>query len=86
MGCGKLLVIRTGIHSANDLVWIGPAANYAAKLSVRPAPRTHITEEIYQLLSPELRVGPSGQQMWAPEWAPGMGNRRIYSSSWSCEI
>ena len=84
--CGELLVIRTGSHSANDLVWIGPAANHAAKLSTRPAPRTHITKEIYQLLPPELRVGPSGQQMWAPEWAPGMGNRRIYSSSWSCEI
>ena len=40
--CGELLVIRTGIHSANDLVWVGPAANYAAKLSSRPAPpHTH---------------------------------------------
>src|SRR5271170_4083354 len=29
----ELLVARTGIRGANDLVWVGPAANYAAKLS-----------------------------------------------------
>ena len=29
----KLLVARTGVRGANDLVWVGPAANYAAKLS-----------------------------------------------------
>ena len=28
-----LLVARTGIRGSNDLVWVGPAANYAAKLA-----------------------------------------------------
>jgi class 3 adenylate cyclase len=27
----KLLVARTGVRGANDLVWVGRAANYAAK-------------------------------------------------------
>ena len=84
--CGQLLVVRTGIHSANDLVWIGRAANYAAKLSTRPAPLTHITDEVYQLLPRELKVGSSGQQIWTYEWVPAMANRRIYSSSWWCKV
>ena len=29
----KLFVARTGIRGSNDLVWVGRAANYAAKLS-----------------------------------------------------
>ena len=29
---GKLFVARTGIRGSNDLVWVGRAANYAAKL------------------------------------------------------
>src|ERR1035437_9966358 len=29
----ELLVARTGIRSSNDLVWVGPSANHAAKLS-----------------------------------------------------
>ncbi len=29
----KLLVARTGVRGANDLVWVGRAANYAAKLN-----------------------------------------------------
>ena len=84
--CGELLVVRTGIHSANDLVWIGRAANYAAKLSSRPAPLTYITDEVFQLLPRELKVGSSGQQIWTSEWVPAMANRRIYWSSWWCKV
>ncbi|SRR5258706_2704891 len=29
---GKILAARTGIRNANDIVWVGPAANYAAKM------------------------------------------------------
>ena len=39
-----LFVARTGIRGgANDLVWVGRAANYAAKLSARAGPATQIT-------------------------------------------
>ena len=34
----KLFVARTGIRGANNLVWVGRAANYAAKLSSGPGP------------------------------------------------
>jgi len=37
----KLFVARTGIRNANDLVWVGRAANYAAKLSGPGRARVH---------------------------------------------
>jgi class 3 adenylate cyclase len=34
--CGTLLVAKTGVRGDNDLVWVGSAANYAAKLNSFP--------------------------------------------------
>ena len=34
----ELFVARTGIQGSNDLVWVGRAANYAARLSARSGP------------------------------------------------
>lgn len=31
--CGTLLAAKTGVRVDSDLVWVGPAANYAAKLN-----------------------------------------------------
>lgn len=31
--CGRLLAAKTGVRVDSDLVWVGPAANYAAKLN-----------------------------------------------------
>ncbi len=80
----ELLVVKTGIRTANDLVWVGRAANYAAKLSSRRAPATHITPEVYDQLPAELKTGDNGRQMWTAETAAEIGNRRVYSSSWHC--
>ena len=46
----ELLVAKTGIRTVNDLVWVGRAANYAAKLSSRLAPATQITSDVYDQL------------------------------------
>ena len=78
----ELLVAKTGIRTANDLVWVGRAANYAAKLSSRRAPATHITAEVYDQLPSELKTGDGGRQMWTAETLREIGNRRVYSSSW----
>ena len=79
--CSELLVIKAGIRTANDTVWIGRAANYAAKLSSRPAPGTHITVETYNQLPPDLKVSSRGQNMWTSGWSWELGNRLVYSSS-----
>ena len=76
----ELFVARTGIRRANDLVWVGRAANHAAKLSARSGPVSQITGEVYDRLSQSSRVGDTGQGLWSQSVAPEVGNRRIYAS------
>ena len=82
----KLLVTRTGPRSANDLVWVGRAANHAAKLSSREAPATHITSTVFGQLPEDLKVSKSGQTIWTQKTAPEIGNRRIYTSTAKCPL
>ena len=53
----KLFIARTGIRNANDLVWVGRAANYAAKLCTLGDTNypTHITESVYSALDEEAK-------------------------------
>ena len=78
----ELFVARTGIRGANDLVWVGRAANYAAKLSARSEPATQITSEVYDMLLKKSKFGQNGKNMWTPTTAPEIGNKKIYTSSW----
>ena len=78
----KLFVARTGVRGANDLVWVGRAANYAAKLASLPheAP-TWITEEVYDRMGQGMRMT-DGRSMWeAMDWN-AMNKKRIYRSNW----
>lgn len=55
---------RTGVRGGNDLVWVGRAANYAAKLTdLDLDPRTWITEDAYNKLNDAEKLS-SGQSMW----------------------
>ena len=80
----KLFVAKTGIRGANDLVWVGRAANYAAKLSALPhAFPTYITSEVHALLNDESKIGSNGKTMWeAARWET-FDNRTIYQSTWT---
>lgn len=45
-------VDRTGVRRANDLVWVGPAANYAAQLTERNTNYpTWITHRVYDAMN-----------------------------------
>lgn len=81
-----LFIARTGIRGANDLVWIGRAANYAAKLSARSGPATQITSDVYDMLHKNSKFGRNGKNMWTPTTAPEIGNKRIYTSSWHWSV
>jgi class 3 adenylate cyclase len=82
----NLFVARTGIRNSNDLVWVGRAANYAAKLcalgdSTYPS---HITEDVFTKLSDETKYDSS--QPRKPMWEKLMWNEMgivIYRSSWT---
>jgi uridylate cyclase len=78
----QLLAARTGIRGSNDLVWVGRAANYAAKLSaLGESFPTWITGSVYSRLHPSLKVS-NGRPMWESRLWTAMGNMNIYRSNW----
>ena len=83
----KLFVARTGVRGANDLVWVGRAANYAAKLAALPdAYQTYITAEVHNSLNDQLKIWTDGRQMWeAVRWG-NFDNRIIYRSNWWWDV
>lgn len=81
---GPLFVAKTGIRGSNDLVWVGRAANYAAKLcSLREATySTYITEDVYKLLNDTSKYGGSPRTaMWEKAVWSDTG-LTIYRSHW----
>ena len=83
----ELFVARTGIRGANDLVWVGSAANYAAKLSARDGPPTQITPAVYDRLDARSKYGGNpSQNMWVSGTARGIGNGSIYTSTWKWRV
>lgn len=79
---GSILVARTGIRGSNDLVWVGPAANYAAKLSgIRDSGySSYITTAVFDALHESVQ-----QYEGAPIWEPRIWkttNRSIRQSNW----
>ena len=77
-----LFVAKTGVRGANDLVWVGRAANYAAKLSALPSSyATYITAEVHNGMVDEVKVS-NGTNMWqALRWTE-FDSRTIYGSTW----
>lgn len=82
----SLFVARTGIRGSNDLVWVGRAANYAAKLSSRTGPPSQITADVYNRLSKRSKISSNGKNMWTKTTASEIGNKTIYTSTWQWEV
>lgn len=78
-----LVVARTGIRGSNDLVWVGRAANYAAKLcSIRSGYASFITADVYNGLADNLKIN-NGRSMWEKvNWSEFSKNITIYRSGW----
>jgi class 3 adenylate cyclase len=81
---GDLFVARTGIRNANDLVWVGHAANYAAKLSALSEGdyNIYITDDVYNKLNDEAKFyGPDKKPMWEKRsWTARQIT--VYRSNW----
>jgi len=83
----KLLVSKTGIWGANDLLWMGKASNHAAKLSSLDHDYpTWITEAVYNCLNNECKISPDGRPMWEARTWRAMKNATIYRSNWRWKI
>jgi class 3 adenylate cyclase len=80
----KLFVAKTGVRNANDLVWVGRAANYAAKLcGLRNGSySSFMTAEVFARLTRASKLGGNPERsMWeAFTWAET--GLIAYRSSW----
>lgn len=63
-----LRAARTGVWGNNDLVWVGRAANYAAKLSdIAEGFQTLVTSDVYDRLNDSVKYAVSGGHLlWTP--------------------
>ena len=80
----KILVARTGIRDANDLVWVGPAANHAAKLCAEANDEYPIiiTDAVYKKLHESSKMGVSPQvNMWEKHYVRSP-QELVYRTNW----
>ncbi len=78
-----LFIARTGIRGSNDLVWVGRAANYAAKLcSLSPDYPSGLTAAVYNQLPQSVKYSNDGKSMWESFTWNAMNGMKIYRSTW----
>jgi class 3 adenylate cyclase len=79
---------RTGVRGDNDLVWVGRAANYAAKLTeLDLVERTWVTKEAYAHMLDTAKYGSSnGAHMWKSYKWSQMNDHSIYGSHWTWSL
>lgn len=79
----ELFVARTGIRGTNDLVWVGNAANHAARMSdLKLGVASYISADVYKKLNKKSKFSnKDGTNMWKDLGTDAMGFR-IYGSSW----
>lgn len=78
-----LFITRTGVRGANDLVWVGRAANHAAKLSALNVDKkpTWITKAIHDRLPKNLIDSTNGGKIWTPYTWTAMNGLSIHAST-----
>jgi class 3 adenylate cyclase len=81
----EIHVARIGVRGDgdNDLVWVGRAANHAAKLTTL-ADDGHplwISEAVYERMNDSLKAFPSGWPAWEPRLWTKMNNATVYRSN-----
>jgi class 3 adenylate cyclase len=84
-----LFIARTGVRGANDLVWVGRAANYAAKLAALPESYgTYITSDVYNNMDDVVKKSENGkgQNMWVTLRWTEFNQSTIYGSTWRWSI
>jgi class 3 adenylate cyclase len=84
----ELFVAKTGIRGSNDLVWVGRASNFAAKLSAfrYGSYSSFVTEDVFNKMNDTSKYGGNPKRlMWEKIMWQEMGIT-IYGSTWWWEI
>ena len=72
---------RIGVKGDNDIVWIGKAANYAAKLCTLSEATIWITKSVHDVIKSEVKLH-KGASMWTKKLWTTMNNMEIYQSNY----
>lgn len=81
----RLRASRIGVKGDNDLVWIGRAPNYAAKLTALSGKPTWITNAIYDNIHDSVKFH-NGALMWEKRLWTQMSNMEVYCSTYHWSI
>ena len=83
-----IMAARIGVRTDNDIVWVGRAANYAAKLTaINHSDAVFITGDVYDYLHSTAKFGGSPQRnMWTERKWTAKDDRRIFSSDWTWTV
>jgi class 3 adenylate cyclase len=83
----EIMVSRIGVRNDNDLVWVGRAANYAAKLTDLPGGYAYITDDVFsRLLDTSKYGGKDNKLMWEKCTWEAMNKMTIHRSSWEWRL
>jgi class 3 adenylate cyclase len=77
----QLRASRIGVRGDNDLVWIGRAANYAAKLASLSGKATWITKTVFDAMRDEVKTS-NGTPMWKEHRWTQMNDAPVYASTY----
>lgn len=82
-----IFACRIGVRNDNDIVWVGRAANHAAKLSGINEYPVYITGKVFDSLDDSSKFGGDQQRlMWEERVWTTMSNMRIFRSNWTWQI
>lgn len=84
---GKVLVARSGFRNADDLIWLGPAANFAAKMSaIREGQyTTWVSEAVYRSMPSSYHKSQNGSDLWQTRsWS--QHSRTVYASQLAWQL
>jgi class 3 adenylate cyclase len=83
-----ILAARIGVRNDNDLVWVGRAANYAAKLtSLDTGHAVYITGSVFDAMHRSSKYGGTPEQlMWESCTWNTMNKMAVHRSNWTWTI
>src|SRR5262249_29962206 len=83
----SIFACRIGVRNYNDIVWVGRAANYAAKLTTLNEYPVYITETVFDKMLESSKFGGNPRRlMWEERTWTSMNKMRIFRSNWTWDI